>query len=85
MSASYTAIKPLVSYLDGEALLNPNSLKVKAPKHMISKDIEKFESEGKNIESKNEELEKLFELKDLLGMIAMDVHLEHFKKVFSEL
>ncbi len=64
-------------------MLNPNNLKVKAPKHQISLDIEKFESEGKNIEAKNLDLEKCFEKKDLLGMIAMNADLEHFQKVFS--
>jgi hypothetical protein len=66
-------------------MLNPNNLKVKAPKHKISIDIEKFEIEVKNIEAKNLELEKCFDKKDLLGMIAMNVHLEHFQKVFSDL
>lgn len=85
ISEPYTNIQPLVTYLDGEALLNTNNLSVKSPKHKISEDIAKFEREAKNIEKKNQELEELFEKKDLLGMLAMDVHLEHFKKVFSEL
>jgi hypothetical protein len=37
---------------------------------MISKDIEKFESELININSKNTEIEELFGKKDLLGMLA---------------
>ena len=52
---------------------------------MISKDIEKFESEKKNIEAKNLELENFFNNKNLLGMIAMNVYLEHFQQVYSEL
>jgi hypothetical protein len=46
---------------------------------MISKDIEKFESEIENILAKNGELETFSEKKNLLGMIAMNVYLEHFQ------
>lgn len=52
---------------------------------MISKDIETFETEAKNIDSKFEELTELFYQKDLIGMLALNVHLEHFKQVFKEL
>ena len=52
---------------------------------MISKDIETFETEAKNIESKFEELTELYDKKDLIGMLALNVHLEHFKQVFEEL
>jgi hypothetical protein len=34
-----------VSYLDEEAIFNKKNLKNEAPKHLISKDIEKFESQ----------------------------------------
>lgn len=85
ISTSYPSIKPLVSYLDGEALLNPKTLSKKAPKHMISKDIEKFESELIKINSMMENIEKSCNDKNILEMLDSNAHLENFKKIFPDL
>lgn len=69
ISTNFQAIKPLVIYLDGEAILNPKNLSKKAPKHMISKDIEKFEREIKNVISKMDFIEKSCNDKKVLEML----------------
>ena len=41
------AYKPIVSYLDGEALLNPKQSEIEGPKRKISIDVLELESEMK--------------------------------------
>lgn len=51
---------------------------------MISKDIEKFEREIKNVISKMDFIEKSCNDKKVLEMLNQNGNLENFKKIFTE-
>ena len=51
---------------------------------MISKDIEKFESELIKINSKMENVEKSCNDKNILVMLDSNVHLENFKNILPD-